>query len=146
MSVFKETRDKLYSQYIEIVEFLRSQYGEITPWLCKRTIMALVADQVFILRNAAGEITACAGWWLIPPEAVAVMEDGSYQAETATEGNLVWVMDMASTDRHGVRKFQSYLRKRYPVSSGVQGIAWLRNGARLVVSQRQQGVKNEMVF
>lgn len=145
MSVFGEARDKLYSQYIEIVDFLKSQYGEITPWLCRRTIMALVADQVFILRDGDRRITTYGGWFLISPDMAVNMKSTEVQLESATEGSMVWVMDAASTDGRGLRMFQRHLRERYPVSSGFKGIAWLRNKTRLVLSPRQQGVKDEMV-
>lgn len=132
--------------YFEVMDFLDIQYGRITDWLCKRTLLCLHSGQYFIKRDADGVSTYC-GWFLVDNKdivAIAGLNLAIRTIEDVTQGNTVWVIDAASRDRVGIRECQKLLRARYPQTSGVRGIAWLRENKRLVSSPRQKGAHNEL--
>ena len=146
ISLFRRDPEAFRELYFAVIQFLLERYGMVRAWECRRLLMCLDAGLYFLERTPAGVICTYVGWWLVPAAEVPRLAEQSLTvAETLnmdiTAGTTIWVMDGASTTPEGIRHARRHLRARYPVTSGIQGIAWLRHKTRrAIVSPRQKGV------
>ncbi len=126
--------------YMEVGQFLCLMYDRgPSEWFCRRVLDCLRTGQYYTRRDESGKITTFVGWWLIDRDKLAEIINFTHVPGDITSGNMVWVMDAASTDRIGINEFKKALRILYPRTGTVKGVAWLRNELRPVISLRQQG-------
>lgn len=127
--------------FVEVGELLCKYYGcGPSKWLCDRTLEILFSGQYYIKRNLAGEITTYVGWWLIDRENLDKVTTFQHVPADIRNGNTIWVMDAVSVDGTGIREVQRQLRRIYPRTGEIKGVAWLRESKRAVISMRQRGV------
>jgi hemolysin-activating ACP:hemolysin acyltransferase len=132
-------------EYMEIMRFLMSRYGYLSDWICKRNLMCMAVNQVFVVRNKAGQVVTYVAWWLVDKESLAAVQSKRFVPEDASAGNAIWVIDGASVEIGGIAAARRYLRKLYADRPDIKGISWLRDDRRLVESLRQRGKDYEMV-
>lgn len=108
-----------------------------SEWLCERTLAIILTGQFFIKRDNDGNITTYVGWWLIDRDKVDKVAAFDHVPDDIRTGNTIWVMDAVSDG--SIREAQRALRRAYPRTGEVSGVAWLRRG-KPVISMRQKGV------
>ena len=129
-----------YRRYIKITEFLDRQYGHLTDWLCRRVLMCMDHGQTYVEEDSRGDVVAYCGWWLIDRADLDMVAGKRGTPVDITKGDMLWIMDGACALPGGMARAQRHLRERYPVSSGIRGVACLRNEQRLVVNMRWRGL------
>lgn len=129
-----------YRRYIKITEFLDRQHGHLTDWMCQRVLMCLHHNQVYVEQDSRGDVVVFCGWWVIDHGDLDMVAEKRGIPADITKGDMLWIMDGACASPGGMARAQRYLKERYPVSSGIKGVACLRNDERLVVNMRWHGV------
>lgn len=129
-----------YRRYIKITEFLDRQHGHLTDWMCQRVLMCLHHNQVYVEQDNRGDVVAFCGWWVIDHGDLDMVAEKRGIPVDITKGDMIWIMDGACSSPGGMARAQRHLKERYPVSSGIKGVACLRNDERLVVNMRWHGV------
>lgn len=129
-----------YRRYIKITDFLDRQHGRLTDWMCQRVLMCLHHNQVYVEQDSRGDVVVFCGWWLIDRADLDMMAGKRGIPVDITKGGMIWVMDGACVSPGGMARAQRHLKERYPLSSGIRGVAYLRNDERLVVNMRWRGV------
>ena len=129
-----------YRRYIKITEFLDRQHGHLTDWMCRRVLMCLHHNQVYTEEDSRGDVVVFCGWWVIDQADLPMVVGKHGTPLHITKGDMLWIMDGACVSPGGMARAQRHLKERYPVSSGIKGVACLRNDERLVVNMRWHGV------
>ena len=129
-----------YRRYIKITDFLDRQHGHLTDWMCQRVLMCLHHNQVYVEQDSRGDVVVFCGWWVIDQADLDMVAGKRGIPVDITKGDMIWIMDGACVSPGGMARAQRHLKERYPVSSGIKGVACLRNDERLVVNMRWHGV------
>jgi hemolysin-activating ACP:hemolysin acyltransferase len=102
--------------------------------------MCLHHNQVYVEQDNRGDVVAFCGWWVIDHGDLDMVAEKRGIPVDITKGDMIWIMDGACSSPGGMARAQRHLKEQYPVSSGIKGVACLRNGQRLVVNMRWHGV------
>ena len=106
----------------------------------RRVLMCLHRGQTYTEEDGRGDVVTYCGWWLIDRADLDMVAENRGVPLDITKGDMLWIMDGACVSPGGMARAQRHLKERYPLSSGIKGVACLRNEQRLVVNMRWHGV------
>lgn len=101
--------------------------------------MSLHHGLYYVEASPDGEIVTYCGWWLIDHADLESVAKQHVTPDDITHGDTLWIMDGACVSPGGMWRAKRHLKQRYPQSSGVSGVACLRDNQQRTVSLQWGG-------